>query len=300
MTEDKIQPQGAQSASETHSEYWTHRIAQLRDEVAKLTRLLSDIALEEKDAQEQMRSLKYAADLTRGEAQRRARANRELSSAYGASAPPDGDDAQLSEVQRLEGELLNAKRDSANVIFEVDALEFRLKKLRERAGDARPGAGPHAPLSPASPVLRSPQLTSLAGRSSGSIKSSPLGRPGRLIGDVDVLAGFGEGGAAGAGRRAEYAACRLGIGTGGHMGLYSYGSAAPVLLLDDRSARTEPLSEGDARGLRDNVSSVDLQIGAAQYELCGLRESVTASTHLVQDASELLQPDDEGAGGGQG
>lgn len=296
MPRDESAASAPKSAEERAVESWAERIPHLREEIAKLSRLLADQATEEKDAQEQIESLTYAAELTRGEAQRRVRSNSEMSSVY-ERASANGDERHtLEALHGLEGELLNAKRDAANVTFEVEQMEFRLKKLREKAVAARPGGkgGLHGDVrSPASPALRSsPQLTSLAGGTLAKRKMSPATRPSRLIGDVDCLVGFVDDKKEGLASE-EYAPCRLGVTASGHMALYSYASAVPQLELDDRGASEGELEGEDVQALRKNMDSVGLQIAGSTYELCGLRESVGASMQLIQDASKLLRTDDE-------
>lgn len=149
-------------------------VEQRRAEVDTLTRSLSEVSTEEAELVEQLRSLKYALELTRGEVERRTRGNTELHSAYAESAAAaaaqsnsnqhhdsgatyaenttpattttqpsataaEGRDAggkdDASEkhgtVQGLEAELLNAKRDVANVVYEIETLQIRYKQLTE-------------------------------------------------------------------------------------------------------------------------------------------------------------------------
>lgn len=284
------------SAEEHAAEPWAERIPQLREEITKLTRLIGDQAAEEKDAQEQIQSLTYAADLTRGEVERRARSNSEMSTVYQRESANGEEGHTLEGLHRLEEELLSAKRDAANITFEVEQMDFKLKKLREKAVAARPGMKGvmHGDVrSPASPALRSsPQLTSLAGGNLAKRKISPATRPSRLIGDVDCLVGFVDDKKEGLGSE-EYAPCRLGVTASGHVALYSYASAVPQLELDERNASAGELEGDDMETLRKNMDSVDLQIAGSMYELCGLRESVGASMQLIQDASKLLRADDE-------
>lgn len=300
MPLDQRQADRPEAVDERTTESWVERIPQLRQEISKLTRLLNDQEAEENDAQEQIQSLTYAADLTRDEAERRARSNSEMSTVYQRDAANGEEVHSLEALRSLERELLNAKRDAANVTFEVEQMDFKLKKLREKAA-ARSGRSGRVRMhpdvrSPTSPALRSsPQITSLASGNLAKRKMSPLTRPSRLIGDVDCLVGFVDDKKEGL-PSDGYAPCRLGVTASGHMALYSYSSAMPQLDLDDRSAMTGELEEYDVEALRKNMDSVDLQIAASNYSLCGLRESVGASMQLIQDASKLLRTDDEEIG----
>lgn len=288
------------------------RVSQLRAEIASLTALLAEQASEERDVQQQIESLTYATDLTRDEAHRRARANEELANAYklvsaksNRDRDPQGPDHRpqpsVKALHALERDLFHAKGAAAAATFEAEQVEFKLKKIKERlAADAagrRAGRIPADVASPSTPVMRSsPQITSLSGSvSSGGVskrKMSPLVRPTRLIGDVDCLLAFADD-AAEVLNNDNYAPCRLGVTANGHMAVYSYASAIPQLELDDRSAKTVEIGDADVDALRDNLSSVDLQIGASEYCLSGLREAVNASMQLVQDATTLLKADDE-------
>lgn len=150
-------------------------VEQRRAEVDILTRSLSEVSTEEAELVEQLRSLKYALELTRGEVERRTRGNTELHFAYaesaaaaaaaqssssqhhdrGATHPENTTPATTTtqpsattaeghddvgkdvasekhgKVQSLEAELLNAKRDVANVVYEIETLQIRYKQLTE-------------------------------------------------------------------------------------------------------------------------------------------------------------------------
>lgn len=308
----------------------------LRSEISSLTQTLADLSVEESAVTDQVRSLKYALQLTRGEVERRQRANSELHTAYRTPTPtsvesqsssqafiptmsldtfasqtvatgdagmstttafvntPHADgstrkkehtnvslsglegtrdrnggnddtnsgrlsiELQQEEVQRLEEELLNAKRDAANAVFEVEALSSRLNRLRETKGresrsiglgSPRAESGKHgwgkgkaATSSPGSVpgfgvdvLSRSPRQSSIPGvgslpksmspRTNSGVRAtaSPSTRSARLIGDVDALVGFsGE----------HFAAGRLGVAASGRLALYSYASADAIASVD--------------------------------------------------------------------
>lgn len=252
---------------------YSEKIAHLRAEISSLHRHLSDVELEERESQEQLQSLTYAADLTRSEALRRRRANTELDSAYQTMPPLWRGDDDLSEVQRLEEALLNAKRDAANVVFEVEQLRFRLKKLRETASKSVEGSVEGVVVGHSSPAGMMSQ--------SGKLASPGGGKVGRLIGDVDALVGVGEG---------EYAGCRVGAGANGQLGLYSYGGDEVVVALDDRTVMRETLGQEDRLGLAKGMGCVDLLDG---NRVCGLWQAVSAVVRLTLDAQARIRTDDE-------
>lgn len=329
----------------------------LRAEVAELTRLLTDLAVEERDAQTQLQSLKYAVQLTRGEVERRQRANTELETAYhhdgeslflsvmNPTTPTTTSietlttptsttttttsatnvvspvaslaDAELDEVQRLEGALLNLKRDVASVLFETEALELQVRQQRDalREQPSPPGAptadGAQAPPSPSTESLAcgvgegvsgigvmaiqeavvSPQNRAgvlsvssphhASGGGVGTRKASPPARAVRLIGDVDALVAFGP-----SNREARFAPCRLGVSATGQLGVYSYASAAPLLPVAETSAEVRDVLPGaEMDALREGVVVAPVGVGGAQLLLCGLREAVAAALVLVRDGA---------------
>jgi len=265
-------------------EIWEDRIPNLRTEISELRAIRQEIIAEETEARKEMRSLMYAAQLTRNEAQRRHRANSELRSAYELSRT-FMEESDLEEVQRLEGELLNAKRDAANVLFEVEQLECRAKSLKECRVASQPLAS-FPGVRACSPSMRSPVLSTLP---SGGAKSSPSARPSRLIGDVDCVLVFA--GADGDASKEMYAPCRLGIMAGARVAIFSYAGSIPLVYLDEQNLGREVLREGDVEALREYMNSVGLQISGGVYELCGLREATAASLELIRDANSHLQVD---------
>lgn len=256
------------SGSPEYSEKITH----LRAEISSLQRHLSDLETEERDSQEQLQSLTYAADLTRSEALRRRRANSELDTAYQSVPPLSRGDGDVSEVQRLEGALLNAKRDAANVVFEVEKLRFRLKKLKETMAKGVEGGVEGVIVAHSSPGgILSP---------GGMLTPPGGGKVGRLIGDVDALVGVGGG---------VYIGCRVGVGANGQMGLYSYGGNEVVMALDDRTVKREALGKDDELGLEEGLRCVDLMDG---NRVCGLWQAVSAVIQLSLDTREGIKTDD--------
>lgn len=252
---------------------YSEKIAQLRAEVGSLQRHLSDLASEERDSQEQLQSLTYAADLTRSEALRRRRANSELDTAYQSEPQLSRGDGDIFEVQRLEEALLNAKRDAANVVFEVEQLRFQLKKLKETVVKGVEGSVEGVVGAQSSPGgILSP---------GGMLASPGGGKMGRLIGDVDVVVGVGGG---------VYVGCRVGVAANGQMGLYSYGGDEVVVALDDRTVKREALRKDDQLGLEEGLRCVDLLDG---NRLCGLWQVVSAVVRFSSDTQATIKADDE-------
>lgn len=250
-----------QEAHNDPSETWAQCIPQLKSEIASLTNLLRALSTEESDAQEQLESLTYALGLTKGELARRKRSNSELSRAY-----QTGRRASTSKpydlVQKLEGELLNAKRDSANMEYEVERLEFRLKKLNE--GDV--SREPISPVVAQSPALRSPRM------GIRSPMASPQTRQGRLIGDVDAVVCVDR----------MCIPCRVGVSVGGGWGLYTYDSAECLVYLDERVVQGD-LLEADRNALKEWLRCVDVDIGEGSGVIVGLAEGVRACVQIVRE-----------------
>lgn len=262
----------------------------LRAEISTLEQHLSSLTAEETEAQEQLGSLTYALQLTRGEARRRQRSNTELHTAYqggeGGLRTEHGDENEegktsrekLNDAQHLESELLNAKRDAAKLVYEVEQLEFSVRSAKRRDVGVV--------VTPMSPTLHSTQ-------GMGVSTTSPSGRTQRLIGDVDAIAYVGEMGASleGSSMGGRGAGCRLGVSAGRTLGLYSYGSAEVVLDVSARGKKVEDVGESDGRmnTICAELMCIDLQIGGRSYAAVGLAESVSASKHLIR-----------GCGGGGG
>lgn len=357
---DNIGESGSDDEDETRAvEKMRQELPSLRSETSALTQTLADLSVEESAVTDQVRSLKYALQLTRGEVERRQRANSELHTAYRTpvSAPMDsqslsqvtiptmsldtfasqtvatgdagmstttafvntpvadesaprqnnrndpqrGDvgtedknesdnnkrsgrlsiELQQEEVQRLEEELLNAKRDAANAVFEVETLSSRLKRLRETKGTE---SGPTSFGSPKGEtgkqgwvkgktaignsgsgsasgidmLSRSPRTSSIPGVSSLPKSMSPITNSGvrptvspstrsaRLIGDVDALVGFSD---------EHFAAGRLGVAASGRLALYSYASADAIAPVDADvdDLVVHELDEDERDGLRKSV-----------------------------------------------
>lgn len=280
VRDDISEPIIHETISVSPVETWVSSIPQLRDEIERLNQLLTELQVDEKESQEQLRSLTYALGLTRGEVVRRKRSNNELRTAYqfrSGDAAQD-DSVKFAEVQRLEGELLNEKRDSANMEYEVEQLQFKLKRLQEDTLSLPIQL--HEAVSPASPGLRSPQLTILSSKSI----STPPARPSRLIGDVDALVKFSE--------SDEYAPCRLGVSASGHMALYSYNSAMPLLRFEEEHASSGELSEEDKAALIENLQAIEVLVGMEQFELVGLKESIESAMQLMEETSDSIRASD--------
>lgn len=295
----------------------TSEIPGLQDEVNTLTKTLAEVTVEEGEVFKQLRSLKYALQLTRGELERRHRANSELHTAYRTSSDglqlegdrrveqtttglleginPSGygrggsDESSAAEatagleqeeVQRLETELLNAKRDSASVTFEVETLEFQLKRLRESLHDAREEAAKQYEVvsSPGGLASKSPALPVRSGSRPGSVRSPPTARASRLIGDVDALIGFANDEGIPDG---QYAPCRLGVSANGHIGVYSYASPESLMTIDGLDNPISELCTEDALALADGLEAVRVGAGDRSYVLCGLSEALRAATQLM-------------------
>lgn len=312
-------------AEEDETQTLTTEIPHLREEVDKLTRTLAEVTVEESEVFKQLRSLKYALQLTRGELERRQRANSELHTAYRApsdglqvdldryaeltaamegavgdrnyrseldtpfveipTANPATSNFQHEEVQRLEGELLNAKRDAANVLFEVEALEFRLKRMRESVHEARAAAAEHYDAVGPSPkaAASSPKLQGRSNSRSSNVRTSPMTRAGRLIGDVDALIGFADDLGEPDGR---YAPCRLGVSANGHVATYSYASPDALMSIDGLDNPIDDLCTADALALADGLEAVRVRVENRSYILCGLSEAVRAATQLIPKSSK--------------
>lgn len=352
----------------------------LRSEIATLAQTLADLSVEESAVTDQVRSLKYALQLTRGEVERRQRANSELHTAYNTSnlnsaqsqsfslssiptmsldtfatqtvvtadagmstttpfvnssrdalnrwtldekneksnVQRNGNEGngvslektkslglstemQQEEVQRLEGELLNAKRDAANAVFEVETLSLRLKRLRERVGGTPQVASPkptgsgHAhsvdgrmrsPVENIGIAMGLPASSSPRNTGSTRATASPSTRAARLIGDVDALIGF-------SGNR--FIPGRLGVAASGRLALYSYASGDAIVNvdLDDDDRVVHPLGEEERDHVEKSLLARRIRLGRGGGDtgsengdhrvLCGLGEAISAAAVLMAD-----------------
>lgn len=305
----------------------------LRNEVDTLSKTLSEVTTEEARLVDQLRSLKYALELTRSEVERRQRANSELQTVYHQSDDnsnnnnnieqilnepytvseqhyqtenEDKDDKeeaiataeiQHEEVQKLEGELLNAKRDAANVLFEVENLEFHLKRLKETANTLASANSKtekkHSTCATPPPPLVIPSSPSNVGggQESPTTSHAHAHSRARLIGDVDALVGFTDTDDA---EEEEYAGCRLGVSANGSVAVYSYASAnalmgVDVLERDDidhvsNSDRMALIKELDAVrvAVLDDTDVVNVKL------ICGLGEAVRSAVQLMQDSKQIF------------
>ncbi|KAI0564456.1 hypothetical protein FGB62_25g158 [Gracilaria domingensis] len=253
---------------------WASQIPLLQQEIAKLKRFLSQLESEEAEADQQLQSLTYALELTKSEAVRRKRSNNELQTAYNNLQTVDGD-ALDEQVQALEAELLNAKRDAANLVYEIEQLEFQIRRYRE--SDANVAHTYSEVVSPRSPPMTSPRV------SLGTpLLTSPGTRPSRLIGDVDALVRVKVDEEQTDGNMEHFAMCRLGVSAGGHIAIYSYANADAVARLDEQLLSSGHMVDGDVEALRKALDSVAIQAGSKQYSLCGLREAVLSCKQLIE------------------
>ncbi|PXF40263.1 hypothetical protein BWQ96_10025 [Gracilariopsis chorda] len=252
---------------------WATQIPLLREEVKKLTENMAELEKEEEEAEQQLHSLKYAVELTKSEVARRRRSNNELQSAYESEQPPQNNSSD-KQVQSLEAELLNAKRDAANLVYEIERLEFRLKRAREiQTHDASAYRERVAPRSPTT----SPRVSLSAGA-----LTSPAPRPLRLIGDVDALVRVKADADKDEGSVDDFEMCRLGVSAGGHIAVYSYANAQPIAYLEEQELKVQGLDEEDREAIRKGMSSVPVRIGEEGYSLCGLREAVLSCKQLIE------------------
>lgn len=227
----------------------------LRKEISLLEKHLDSVKADEEEAQEQLKSLTYAADLTHGEVARRKRANQELDSAFQQGDGENDEEKKIGMLGQLEGDLLNAKRDAANVTFEVEQLMFTLKRMREKERGME---------SPRLDVQRSPRV------GSGSMgMTSPIRKMGRLIADVDGVLLEGD----------DVIEARIGVGMAGGVGLYSYGEAEQVVALDEQNINIEQLNETDLEKLKQALTCVDLMDDSV---ICGVMEAVKGVIDMVE------------------
>lgn len=252
---------------------WATQIPHLREEVKKLKENMAELKREEEEAEQQLHSLNYAVELTRSEVARRRRSNNELQSAYESEQVPKNNSSD-EQVQSLEAELLNAKRDAANLVYEIERLEFRLKRAREsQAHESNAFRERVAP--------RSPTTSPRVSLSSGPL-TSPAPRPLRLVGDVDALVRVKADAEKVEGSVDEFEMCRLGVSAGGHIAVYSYANAQPIAYLEEQKLKVQGLDEQDREALREGMSSVPVRIGEEAFSLCGLREAVLSCKQLIE------------------
>lgn len=271
-------------------------VTALRARADALGRALTELSIEEGEALEQLRSLKYALQLTTSEVDRRRHANDELHTHYSSSSLDDDPHSQL-QVQHLEMQLLSAKRDDANLLYETETLRTRLRKLRQLVPQLVPtddGKADHEYNHDRNNELHKmkqgdrdnshshtrPQSDAAKSVTPTSTPSTPVGQRDRLIADVDALLHNGP---------AELVPCRLGVSTAGHVAVYSYASAAPVVQLDARALTLAPVAEHQQRDrLTGELCTVAVSVDRREghdIQLCGFRESVAAAVQLMQDGN---------------
>lgn len=246
-------PPHAPRAAHTHThtrKMETKCASTLISEISNLCQKLSQANAEHTQASTQLSSLQYAAELTRSEIRRRQRSNAELHNAYKEEEEEEerevADDAWKA-TRGLERELLNAKRDVGNVMYEVESARMQKKGIFGRA--ETPGTSP-----------------SVGGY--GGV-GSPGVRVQRLIGDVDgvcVVGGVEVGG-------------RVGVGAGGGVGLYTYGGSEALVMLDEGCVRVEKGDVGMQRGLK----CVDVRVGGRKGVLVGVEQAVVGSLQLLRE-----------------
>ncbi|CAN8069398.1 unnamed protein product [Agarophyton chilense] len=268
------QPQWHEATADPPETEWATQIPLLKQEIARLESFLSDIENEEAEADQQIQSLTYALELTKSEAVRRRRSNNELQDAYKA-AQTTNDNSHEQQAQSLEAELLNAKRDAANMVYEIKQLEFNIRRGRQyeahRSYIYEDVMSPRSPASSPRISFGTPSLT------------SPGSRPSRLIGDVDALVRVRMDDDDDNEESAEhFGMCRLGVSAGGHIAIYSYASAEPLAHLDERVLSSEPMDQGDVEALRKALDSMVIRVDSEQYSLCGLREAVLSCKQLIE------------------
>ena len=258
---------------EMHSNISSKSIQKLKDENEKLTTLLTTLQTEENEVQSQLESLCYAVELTRDEMHRRQRANNAIRNAK-QLLPSENDKIYLNgklstKVQQLEAQLLQAKTKEADLVYQVEKLEFQLKT---HTNSSNPLTSPTS-----STNIDLPQLNDPPSRP-GSLRNSPAPRALRLIGDIDIILIPQY-----TSTTKQYIPCRLGLSSGRYAAIYSYASSTPVATIDNNSISISDLDQSDTYHLYSLLESVDVRLSNQYAEICGFKEPIHSLVQLLKE-----------------
>lgn len=237
-------------------------------------------------AREHLKSLVYATELSKDEVARRKRGNSELEDAYTSTPYVE---VSVEDVQRLETTLLSAKRELADIRYDIENMEFTLRRLRDASKPLSSSRSPRdTPESQNDSALS--QLRAL--RSPGHLQTRSPVRYSRLIADVDaVVAVVGN---ANNEEEVLYAPCRIGISASGSIALFTYNSSDPILKLHaPYEVRKNELTTNDHLALREFLYSCSVQSPEVNRKLmlCGLQEAIMGTSRIIEGTSSALRID---------
>lgn len=261
----------------------SNSIQKLKDENEKLTTLLTTLQIEENQVQSQLESLCYAVELTRDEMHRRQRANNAIRNAkQSLSFQHDKTFVNgnlITQVQQLEAQLLQTKTKEADLVYQVEKLEFQLKSNTQ---SSNPLASPRNSTNIDLPPLSDPPSRS------GSLRNSPAPRALRLIGDIDIILNPQY-----SSTNDQYIPCRLGLSSGRYAAIYSYANSTPVAAIDNDSISISNLNQSDIHHLHSFIESVDVRLPNQYAEICAFKEPIRSLVQLMKETGTSGSVDNE-------